>query len=116
MKGKFILFRLLAILVMSFSVAGLNATTAWSADLQSAKAAGQVGEKPDGYLGIVSGGPGVAGMVQDINQKRRAAYQNIARKNGTSLQAVEQLAGRKAIDKTPPGQYVMTPSGQWVRK
>lgn len=116
MKAKSILYRLLAVMVLSLSVAGLNAGTAWSADLHSAKAAGQVGEQPNGYLGIVRNEPGVSALVQSINQQRRAAYQNIARKNGTSLQAVEQLAGRKAIEKTPSGQYIMTPSGQWIRK
>lgn len=116
MKANYILYRLLAIVVLSLSIVSMNAGTAWALDLQSAKAAGQVGEQPDGYLGIVKNGPGVEEVVQSINQQRRAAYQNIARKNGISLQAVEQLAGKKAIEKTPPGQYVMTPSGQWIRK
>ena len=116
MKGKHMLYRLLAIFVVSLAVAGINTGTAWSADLQAAKVAGQVGEQPDGYLGIVNHGPGVAALVQNINQKRRAIYQNIARDNGASLQAVEQLAGKKAIEKTAPGQYIMAPSGQWIRK
>ena len=116
MKSKYILYRLLAIVVISFSIAGLNAGNAWSIDLQSAKAAGQVGEQPSGYLGVVNNGPGVGALVQSINQQRRAAYQDIAQKNGTSLTAVEQLAGKKAIEKTPPGQYIMAPSGQWLRK
>lgn len=116
MKAKSILYRLLAVMVMSLSIAGLSTGNAWSADLHSAKAAGQIGEQPNGYLGIIQNAPGVAGLVQSINQQRRAAYQNIAQKNGTSLQAVEQLAGRKAIEKTPPGQYIMSPSGQWIRK
>lgn len=116
MKAKFIGYRLLAIMVMGLAIAGLPAGTSWAADLHSAKATGQVGEQPDGYLGIVRNEPGVAELVQEINRQRRAAYRNIARKNGTSLAAVEQLAGRKAIEKTPPGQYIMTPSGQWIRK
>jgi len=116
MKGKHILYRLLAIVVVSLAVAGMNAGTAWSVDLHAAKAAGQVGEQPDGYLGIVSNGPGVAALVQSINQQRQAAYRSIAQKNGTSLQVVEQLAGKTAIEKTPPGQYIMAPSGQWIRK
>ena len=115
MKSKYILYRLLAIVVMSLSIAGLNAGTAWSADLQSAKAAGQVGEQPTGYLGIVQNEPGVPALVQSINQQRRAAYQNIAQKNGTSLQVVEQLAGKKAIEKSAPGSYIKA-GGSWQQK
>jgi len=85
-------------------------------DLHDAKASGMVGEKPDGYLGAGQGGAAVAGLVADINGKRRAHYQAIAAKNGTTLQAVEVLAGRTALEKTAPGQFIMTPSGQWVRK
>jgi len=88
----------------------------WAMDLHDAKASGLVGEKPDGYLGVVQGGAAVAALVADINGKRRAHYQAIAAKNGTSLQAVEVLAGRTAQAKTAPGQFIMTASGQWVRK
>ncbi|MCG6933596.1 MAG: YdbL family protein [Gallionella sp.] len=110
MNVKSTLLRLLSVGLLSLSMA------AWAIDLQSAKAAGQVGEKADGYLGVVINAPGVPALVQDINQKRRAAYQDIAQKNGTSLQAVEELAGRKALEKTPPGQFIMSPGGQWIRK
>jgi uncharacterized protein YdbL (DUF1318 family) len=34
----------------------------------------------------------------------------------SSVDAVEALAGKKAIERTPPGQYVRLPSGQWVKK
>ncbi|OIQ03176.1 MAG: DUF1318 domain-containing protein [Zetaproteobacteria bacterium CG06_land_8_20_14_3_00_59_53] len=117
MKAKSVLFFLLIALALGFSLTGLHLAEASAADLRSAKAAGYVGEQPNGYLGIVPGAPGdVPGLVADINQQRRAAYQNIAQSNGTSLGTVEQLAGRKAIEKTPAGQFVQSPSGQWVRK
>ncbi|OIO73919.1 MAG: hypothetical protein AUJ57_03355 [Zetaproteobacteria bacterium CG1_02_53_45] len=113
MKTKSTLFSLLAIMTMMFSMVG----NAWSADLQQAKAAGQIGEQSNGYLAVVGSAPGdVQALVNNINGQRRAAYQKIAQSNGTSLQAVEVLAGRKAIDKTPSGQYVRSASGQWVRK
>jgi len=116
MKTKSILFPLLTIMIMMVCVTGLNISSAWSADLHQAKAAGQIGEKPNGYLGIVRNGAGIPALVQSINQRRRAVYQNIARKNGTTLQAVEQMAGQKAIAKTAAGQYIQSPSGAWIRK
>jgi uncharacterized protein YdbL (DUF1318 family) len=54
--------------------------------------------------------------MKDINRKRRSLYQDIAAKNGTALSAVEALAGKKAIEKTPSGQFIMQPDGNWVRK
>ncbi|WP_457573786.1 YdbL family protein [Desulfolithobacter sp.] len=85
-------------------------------DLQSAKDQGLVGETPSGYLEAV-GTPTaeVASLVKTINEKRRARYLEIAKKNGTDLAVVEKLAGRKAIEKTRPGNYIKI-NGKWVRK
>ena len=94
----------------------LLAGNANALDLQSAKAQGYVGEQANGYLGIVKNAAGVQALVDDINHRRKLHYQEIARKNGTSLQVVETLAGKTAIEKTPRGQYVRTPSGEWLRK
>lgn len=112
---RYVVMPLFALMLGLSSMLALPAS-GWAMDLHAAKAAGMVGEKPDGYLGIVQNGVGVAALVADVNGKRRAHYQAIAAKNGTSLQAVEVLAGRTAQQKTAPGQFIMTPSGQWVRK
>ncbi|MDN0074587.1 YdbL family protein [Crenobacter sp. SG2303] len=85
-------------------------------DLGSAKSQGLVGEQPDGYLGVVQPTPDAVGLAADINAKRRAAYEAIAQKNGATLDQVAALAGQKAIEKTPPGTYIKTPNGQWVKK
>ena len=42
---------------------------------EAARANGSIGEKPDGYLGIVSGGDGqLQRLVNDINLKRKQVY------------------------------------------
>jgi uncharacterized protein YdbL (DUF1318 family) len=85
--------------------------------LADAKRAGTVGERPDGYLGVVgNASPQVTALVQDINGKRRKQYQAIANKRGTSVAAVAALAGAKLVENAAPGEYVMTSSGNWVRK
>lgn len=90
---------------------------AWAMDLDAAKSQGLVGERPDGYLGAVAAGRAdVQALITDINAQRRAKYQAIAKKRGTTLVAVEQFVGRKLITRAAPGEYVMTPGGQWVRK
>jgi len=89
----------------------------WSADLHAAKQAGLIGEKPNGYLGLVqSAGKDVSTLVIAINGKRRAAYQALATKNGLSLLKIELLAGQRNIQKTPAGYYIQLPSGAWQKK
>jgi uncharacterized protein len=86
-------------------------------DLAEAKAAGQVGERLDGYLGLVSptASAEVKSLVNDINAQRRMEYQRIAAKNGVPEDQVARLTARKVIDQAAPGQFVETPSG-WQRR
>lgn len=86
--------------------------------LDEAKAKGLVGERPDGYIGAVVPAPSgeVTSLVSEINAKRKAEYQRIAKKNGTDLAVVERISGKKAIEKTKAGQFIMSPSGAWQRK
>ncbi len=86
--------------------------------LDDAKAAGLVGERPDGYIGLVSDGApaDIRGLVSSINEKRRAKYETIAKKSGASVGAVAKLAGDKLIARTAKGQYVLDAAGVWTRK
>jgi uncharacterized protein YdbL (DUF1318 family) len=93
----------------------LFASQAYAMTLQEAKAAGLLGEKSDGYVGIVGSTPEANQIAASVNAQRRAAYQDMANRNGTSLNAVEALAGETAINKTPGGQYVNT-GGGWQMK
>ena len=100
-------------------VAALCATTAVSAsDLASAKADGWIGEKPDGYIGLVrSDAPAdVQTLMREVNAKRRTEYQRIADRQGAPLAEVEKVGGMTAIEKTRPGHYVMDATGRWRRK
>ena len=84
--------------------------------LDKAKARGLIGEKTNGYLGAVnSSKAGVQALIKDANQKRRQAYEDIAKRSRTSVQAVEPLAGEKAIQNTKPGNFIEGPGG-WMKK
>jgi uncharacterized protein YdbL (DUF1318 family) len=105
---------LLLLLSLSLPAAALNLNQAMSA-LGDAKASGQLGEMPNGYLGVVEGGGQGNEIARLINQARRSEYQKLANANSIALSEVEAIAGQKAIDRTSPGQYIQL-QGQWRRK
>ncbi len=94
------------------------APNAGAEDLAAAKAAGWVGERPDGYLGVVSASapPAAAQLAGEINAKRKLKYAEIAQKNGTAVDAVAALAGAKLIERAPAGEYVMGADEHWRKK
>jgi uncharacterized protein YdbL (DUF1318 family) len=80
----------------------------------SARAAGQVGELPTGYLGTVGGVPGpVLRMVEDLNIKRKAVYAQRAKEQGTTIEAYAFTTGCNLIAKTASGEKYMGTDGQW---
>tara|TARA_Y100001951_G_scaffold104853_1_gene118272 strand:+ start:21577 stop:21918 length:342 start_codon:yes stop_codon:yes gene_type:complete len=105
---------LLLALTLSLPAYALTLNQAMSA-LGDAKASGQLGEQPNGYLGVVRPGGQADEIARLINQARRAEYQKVAQDNGISLSDVEAIAGKKAIDRTPAGQFIQL-GGQWVKK
>lgn len=102
---------------LTLAVLTLFVVTALAADLSQAKSEGLVGERVDGYIGLVvqSVPANVVDMVAAVNTKRKTQYQRIATKNGITLEQVQALAGKKAIEKTRSGDWVFL-NGGWRRK
>lgn len=85
--------------------------------LETAKQQGLIGEKPDGLVGVVSGGAAdVKALVESTNALRLSKYQMIAAKNGTPVDQVQAVAGQKLISSTPSGEFIMSASGSWQKK
>ncbi|HVY98170.1 MAG TPA: YdbL family protein [Dongiaceae bacterium] len=87
--------------------------------LDSARAAGLVGERPDGYVDYVTPNPSpdIQKLVNDINAQRRKVYEQLAGQKGVPVEEVGALAAEKTIaQKLQPGWYYMNSSGQWVQK
>ena len=105
---------LLLALTLSLPAYALNLNQAMSA-LGDAKAGGHLGEQPNGYLGVVKPGAQAEEIARLINQARRAEYQKVAKDNGIALGDVEAIAGKKALERTPKGQFIQL-NGQWVQK
>jgi hypothetical protein len=87
--------------------------------LDSARAAGLVGERPDGYVDFVKPNPtpDVTALVNQINAQRRKVYEQLAGEKGVPVEEVAALAAEKTISqRLQPGWYYMNSAGQWVQK
>lgn len=83
----------------------------------AARSSGQVGEKMDGYLGIVGAStPDLQRIVNDINIKRRAVYSERAKANNATLEEYALTAGCQAIAATTPGEKYQAPDGSWATR
>ena len=100
----------------TLAIAGLAAPALAQRDpaYAAARASGKVGEKIDGYLGIVSGGDAsLQAVVNDINIKRRALYAAKAKAANATLDEYALTAGCQAIAATSAGEKYQAPDGSW---
>ena len=111
---KFLMPLLLASSLFSATAFALDLNGAMS-NLGPAKEAGLLGEQPNGYLGVVKAQGNAAEIARLINDARRAEYQRLAKNNNIQLADVETMAGKKALEKTPVGQYIQL-NGKWLTK
>lgn len=110
--------RWLSILLFTgFALAFSNPTLGQSS-LEAAKAAGLVGERADGLVGFVADrvDADLRSAIDRVNAQRMQRYRDVARRNGTSVEQVQAVAGAELIARTPSGQYVMGENGRWTRK
>jgi hypothetical protein len=86
--------------------------------LGTAKAAGQVGEKLDGYLELIDqdAPAAIKKMVEDTNERRLERYELIAKKRGTTAESVGKRAAVKVIERAKPGEMIQTAEGKWTKK
>lgn len=110
--GIKIISRTLALALMLF--AGM----AIAQSLDEAKAAGLIGEKSDGYIGLVQtdAPEAVVELVRSVNRQRRERYAQIARDNDIAINTVAQLAYARAVEATRSGNYIEDANGRWVQK
>jgi uncharacterized protein len=108
-------FRNSALLVISLAVLAAPAI-AQQRDpaYAAARAAGQVGEKTDGYLGFpVAPSQSVRAMADDINIKRKAVYAAKAQTQAATVEEYAFTSACLAITRTVPGEKYQAPDGVW---
>jgi len=101
-------------LLLGLSLSGL----ALALTLDEAKAQGLVGEKIDGFVAAVATSPTaeVQMLITATNDGRRKVYEDLAKRNGITVEAVGVVSAEKLRANAGSGEYVQNASGQWERK
>jgi len=85
--------------------------------VEAARASGAIGERYDGYLGVVGAVSGaVRSQVATINIQRRSLYSNLAARKGVSPQDVGVTAGCQLLARVAVGEAYMWADGAWRRR
>lgn len=77
----------------------LTVNSAFALDLQSARSSGAVVEQVTGYIKVAKPSAEVDALVADINAKRKAEYERIAKEKGSSVEAVAAIAAQELLKK-----------------
>ena len=101
-------------LAAAASLALAIAAPAMAQDYSTAKAAGQVGEKVDGYVAVVGAGSAeLRRVVDDTNIKRKAVYAAKAQSQHVTIEEYAFATGCTLIAKTAVGEKYQGPDGSW---
>jgi len=85
--------------------------------IRAAKAAGQVGERYDGYIGFASYLPAeTRRQVEAVNIRRRSHYANLAAARGVSPQDVGITAGCVTLRSVQVGEAYLLADNRWRRR
>jgi len=95
----------------------LASTSLMASELTAPKNNGIIGERFDGYVAVVkNASPKIKALVASVNQKRKARYQQIAKKRNQPLNQVELIAGKATIKKTAKGNFIFLKGVGWKKK
>jgi len=111
MPSKFAIVFVGAVALAGFSVpAAAQRDPAYAA----ARSSGQVGEQPDGYLGIVGAASAeLRALVSNINIQRKAKYTQSAQASGATVEQMAFTSGCNLIEQTALGEKYRAPDGLW---
>ncbi|MDB6170093.1 MAG: hypothetical protein JWM88_2957 [Verrucomicrobia bacterium] len=84
--------------------------------LDSLKASGAVGENNRGLVEVRDGGGEAATVVPAENADREAVYAEIARKTGSTPDAVARARAHKVASESAPGVWLQKDDGSWAKK
>ena len=103
---------------MAAAALGASAVAAQSPTLvPGAIAAGQVGERYDGYMGFAAApSEALRRQVDAINLRRRNLYIELAGRRNVTAQVVGMATGCELLASLAPGEAYMLSDGAWRRR
>ena len=102
------------VLAATVLILGLSAPPALAQSLNELHASGAVGERYDGYAQALQSS--AAGLVQQLNAKRRKIYEKNAQQTGASVDQVGRVFAQQIFAKAPPGTKFLQENGAWIAK
>ena len=80
------------------------------------KESGIVGENNSGYLEFVGSRKENADVVEAENRDRKAVYEAIAKKQGTTVEVVGKHRAVQIAEIAKPGEWLQDANGKWYQK
>ena len=108
--------KVLMMVAAAVALGGLSVAASAQRDpaYAAARAGGEVGEQPDGYLGLVGAASGdLRALVNNINIQRKSAYTAKAQASGATVEQLAFTSGCNLIAGTNAGEKYKTPGGVW---
>ncbi|TDP48304.1 YdbL family protein [Zavarzinia compransoris] len=85
--------------------------------LDAPRAAGQAGERYDGYAVARPGAPSdVQALIERVNAERRALYTQRAKEQGVPADAIGKIYAAEIAKSVPKGTWLLGEDGQWTQK
>jgi uncharacterized protein YdbL (DUF1318 family) len=85
--------------------------------IEGAIAAGQIGERYDGYMGfVVTPSPALRRQVQAINIRRRNLYVELSTRRNVTPEIAGIATGCELLGRIPVGEAYMLSDGSWHRR
>ncbi len=107
-------FARLVILAAAALALGWSAPPVLAQSLDQLRASGAVGERYDGYAQALQSS--AAGVVQQVNAKRKQIYAQRAAQEGASVDQIGRVYARQIFAKAPPGTKFLQENGSWITK
>ena len=85
--------------------------------LEAPRAAGQAGERYDGYAAVHGTAPAeVRALVDQVNAHRRQIYTKKAAEQNVPVDSVARIYAQKIAARLPPGTWLLREDGRWVQR
>jgi uncharacterized protein len=123
MKNRIFVIRVLTFTAILFAISSITFAQDIKARFKDRlpkiielKSQGIIGENNQGYLNFVGNVRQMQDVVEAENTDRRTVYEEIAVREGTTVQTVGQRRALQLRDLANPGDWVQNDAGKWYRK